>query len=395
MLADRIPEIQAALAEADLDGWFFSCFQLNDPISLDLLGLNTGQLVTRRCYYLVPREGDPRKLTHTLESTMLDHLPGSGEHYLTWRELSGALENLVTGCRRLAAQYSPRNELPSISRLDAGTAELLTGLGVELISAADLAQAFAATWSEEQIAGHHRASRHLHEIVKASFDRVADHLRQGRPIDEYAVQRYILERFEQAGLWTESDPIVGVNRHSADPHYQPGPDQSAPIEPGDFLLIDLWAKERPPISVYADITWCGVCAAEPTPRHQEIFSIVVAARDAGLELVQSRFPQQPVCGFEVDDATRGVIDRAGYGDAFFHRTGHSIDTNDHGQGANMDNLETHDTRLLLPMTGFSIEPGIYLPEEFGVRSEINVVLTADGAEVSGAEPQRELLRLLA
>lgn len=395
MLADRIPEIQAALAEADLDGWFFSCFQLNDPISLDLLGLNTGQLVTRRCYYLVPREGEPRKLTHTLESTMLDHLPGSGGHYLTWRELSGALGNLVTGCRRLAAQYSPRNELPSISRLDAGTAELLQGLGVELISAADLAQAFAATWSEEQVAGHHRASRHLHEIVRTAFDRVSDHLRRGQAIDEYAVQRYILGRFEQAGLWTESDPIVGVNRHSADPHYQPGPDLSSPIERGDFLLIDLWAKEKPPISVYADITWCGVCAAEPTARHQEIFSIVAAARDAGLELVQSRYPQQPVRGFEVDDATRGVIVDAGYGDAFFHRTGHSIDTNDHGQGANMDNLETHDTRRLLPMTGFSIEPGIYLPEEFGVRSEINVVLTTDGAEVSGAEPQRELLRLLA
>jgi Xaa-Pro aminopeptidase len=395
MLAERITEIQDNLAAAGLDGWLFTCFQHNDPISLDLLGLDEGQLVTRRCYYLIPREGEPRKLNHVLEPAMLDHLPGSGGHYLTWQELAGALRDLVAGCSRLAAQYSPRNELPSISRLDAGTAELLRDLGIELVSAADLAQAFAATWSEEQMASHQRASKHLHGIVLDAFDQVAQRLKRGESGDEYAVQQYILERFEQAGMWTESDPIVGVNANSADPHYQPAPDKSSPIRSGDFLLIDLWAKEKQAGSIYADITWCGVCAASPTDRQQEIFSIVAAARDAGLELVRSSFPHRPVRGFEVDDATRGVIVEAGYGEHFFHRTGHSIDTSDHGQGANMDNLETHDTRSLLPMTGFSIEPGIYLTGDFGVRSEINVVLTPIGAEVSGAEPQRELLRLLA
>jgi Xaa-Pro aminopeptidase len=231
--------------------------------------------------------------------------------------------------------------------------------------------------------------------VRSAFDRVFATLRAGGEDDEYAVQQYILERFEAAGLWTDSAPIVGVNAHSADPHYQPGPDRSSVIRPGDFLLIDLWAKEKQPSSVYADITWVGVCAAAPTDRQQEVFSVVAGARDAAWELVRSRYPHTPVRGFEVDDAAREVIRKAGYGDFFIHRTGHSIGITDHGQGANMDNLETHDTRALLPMTGFSIEPGVYIVGDFGVRSEINVALTPEGAEITGAEPQRELLRLLA
>lgn len=396
MLAERIPAIQSALAEAGLEGWFFACFQQNDPIGLDLLGLaGEGKLVTRRCYYLVPREGEPRKLVHALEPAMLDHLPGSKSVYLTWQKHREEMAKLVSGFRRLAAQYSPNNELPTVSRLDAGTADLLRSAGIELVSAADLAQRFAATWSEEQLAGHRRANVHLHRIALEAFHRVSDALRRGDQIDEYAIQRFILDAFELAGLWAESDPIVGVNAHSADPHYQPGPEQTSPIREGDFLLIDLWAKEKPPGSVYADITWVGVCAASPSARQQEIFTVAAAARDAGWDLVRNRYPSQPVRGFEVDDATRGVIRRAGYGDLFIHRTGHSIGISDHGQGANMDNLETHDTRLLLPMTGFSIEPGIYLPGDFGVRSEINVALTPEGAEITGGEPQRELLRLLA
>lgn len=396
MLAERIPAIQSALAEAGLDGWFFACFQQNDPIGLDLLGLSgEGKLVTRRCYYLVPREGEPRKLVHGLEPAMLDHLPGSKSVYTTWQKHREEIAKLVSGFKRLAAQYSPNNELPSVSRLDAGTAELVRAAGAELVSAADLAQRFAATWSQEQLEGHRRANVHLHRIVLEAFNRVADALRRGDEIDEYAIQRFILDAFDRAGLWAESDPIVGVNAHSADPHYQPGPDHSSPIRKGDFLLIDLWAKEKQPGSVYADITWVGVCGASPTDRQREVFDVVAGARDAAWELVRGRFPHQPVRGFEVDDAAREVIQKAGYGDLFIHRTGHSIGITDHGQGANMDNLETHDTRLLLPMTGFSIEPGIYIPGDFGVRLEINVALTADAAEITGAEPQRELLRLLA
>ena len=294
MLADRIPEIQSALADAGLDGWFFACFQRNDPIGLDLLGLaDENKLITRRCYYLVPRSGEPRQLVHALEPAMLDHLPGGKAVYLTWQQHREELARLVGGCRRLAAQYSPDNELPTVSRLDAGTAELLRTAGAELASAADLAQRFAATWSDEQLAGHRRANVHLHRIVLEAFQHVGERLRRGDEIDEYAVQRFILDAFAQAGLWAEADPIVGVNAHSADPHYQPGPDHSSPVRRGDFLLIDLWAKEKRPASVYADITWCGVCAAAPTDRQQEIFSIVAGARDAAWELVRGRWPRQP------------------------------------------------------------------------------------------------------
>ncbi len=394
MLAERLPEIRQALAEAELDGWLFACFQHNDPISLELLGLPEDQLVTRRCYYLVRREGGPLKLVHQLEPAMLDHLPGETARYLTWRQHADGLGRLVSGIGRLAAQYSPQNELPSISRLDAGTAELLRDGGVELVSSAELVQQFAATWNDEQLAGHRRASTLLHEIVHAAFARVGSVLRDGAEIDEHAVQQFILENFERAGLWAESPPIVGVNANSADPHYQPDAQRTSPIRRGDFLLIDLWAKEKRPTSVYADITWCGVCAARPGERHQQVFEVVAAARDAGLELVRSRYPGAVVRGYEVDDATRAVIAAAGYGERFIHRTGHSIGVQDHGHGANMDNLETHDRRPLAPMTGFSIEPGVYLTGEFGVRSEINVALTPDGVEVTGGEPQRELLRLL-
>jgi Xaa-Pro aminopeptidase len=397
MLARQIPEIQSALAAAGLDGWFFACFQQNDPLGMSLLGLTgEGKLVSRRCYYLIPREGEPKKLVHAIEPQMLDHLPGEKSIYNTWQGHSDGVASLVSGFPRLAAQYSPNNELPTVSRLDAGTFDLLRAAGVEVVSSADLAQQFVATWSPEQLAGHRRANVHLHRIALDAFHHVAGVLRRGDQIDEYAVQRFILDAFDIAGLWAESDPIVGVNAHSADPHYQPGPGNSAPIRQGDFLLIDLWAKEKAAAdSVYADICWVGVCAAAPTAKQQEVFSVVAAARDASWELVRDRFPHQTVRGFEVDDAAREVIRKADYGDLFLHRTGHSIGVTDHGQGANMDNLETHDTRALLPMTGFSIEPGIYIAGDFGVRSEINVALTHEGPEITGAEPQRELLRLLA
>jgi Xaa-Pro aminopeptidase len=305
------------------------------------------------------------------------------------------MQRLVRDCRRLAAQYSPRNELPTCSRLDAGTAELLASFGVELVTSADLIQRFAAVWSPEQLAGHRRANVSLHRIVRAAFDFTAERLRAGRPLDEYAVQQFIVAAFERDGLHTEAEPIVGINGHAADPHYVPTAESAWPVRPGDFLLIDLWAKEKAPESVYGDITWCGVCAPAPTDRQQEIWTIARDARDAGIELVRSRWPATPIRGYEVDDAVRGVIRRAGYGDQFIHRTGHSIGITDHGQGANMDNLETHDTRRLIAMTGFSIEPGIYFPDEFGVRTEVNIALTAEAAEVTGGEPQTELLRLLA
>jgi Xaa-Pro dipeptidase len=395
MIADRIPDIQQALRDAELDGWLFAVFQLNDPISLDLLGLGGNHMVTRRCYYLVPAQGQPRKLVNRLEPAMLDALPGTTAAYTTWQEHRGAVEALVAGAKRLAAQYSPLNQIPTVSRLDAGTAELVRGAGVELVSSAELVQRFAATWSDQQLAGHRRACTALHELVRAAFGLVGDALRRGDAIDEHAVQRFLLEGFERRGIWAESAPIVGVNAHSADPHYQPKPTGSSPIEKGDFLLIDLWAKERAPQSVYADITWVGSCAAAPTDRQNEVFLAVAGARDAAFALIASRYPKAAVRGYEVDRAARDTIERAGYGPQFFHRTGHSIGITDHGQGANMDDLETHDERRLQVMTGFSIEPGIYFPGDFGVRSEINVALLPDRAEITGGEPQRDLLKLLA
>ncbi|MEO8276113.1 MAG: M24 family metallopeptidase [Thermoanaerobaculia bacterium] len=395
MLANRILEIQAALVEAELDGWFFAVFQSNDPISSDLLGLANKALVTRRCYYVVPSHGEPRKLVSTLEPAMLDHLPGTKAVYTTWQQHRQQLELLVRDCGRLAAQYSPRNEIPTVSRLDAGTAELLTSFGCALRTSADLAQRFAAVWNQEQLEGHRRANVHLHRIAREAFALVSAHLGAERTIDERRVQQFILEAFEQAGLHTEAPPIVGVNEHSADPHFEPAAEGSSPIRRGDFLLIDLWAKEKKSAeSVYADITWCGVCADAPTDRQEEIWRIARDARDAGIQLVQERWPSTPIHGFEVDDATREVIRVAGYGDAFYHRTGHSIGIKDHGQGANMDNLETHDTRRLIAMTGFSIEPGIYLAGEFGVRTEVNIALTPTTAEVTGGAAQHDLLRLL-
>ncbi len=395
MLADCLPKIQEALEEAELDGWLFAVFQGNDPISLELLGLGGKGLVTRRCYYLVPRRGEPRKLVHGLEPAMLDHLPGSKAVYTTWQQHRREMERFLRDCSQLAAQYSPNDELPTVSRLDAGTAELLVSFGVKLASAAELVQRFAAVWTDAQLDSHRRANTHLHRIVREAFADVADHLRAGRDIDEYRVQQFVLEAFEKAGLHTFAPPIVGVNAHSADPHFEPTAETASPIRRGDFLLIDLWAKEKAPGSIYGDITWCGVCDAAPTDRQQEIWTHVMNARDAAIRLVQARWPGAAIRGYEVDDAARGVIDAAGYGDAFFHRTGHSIGIEDHGQGANMDNYETHDTRRLMAMTGFSIEPGIYLEGDFGVRSEVNIALTPDAAEVTGGEAQRELLRLLA
>lgn len=393
MLSEKIDEIQEALREAGADGWLFTVFQQNDPISLRLLGVGTDHLVTRRCYYLVPAQGEPRKLVHDLEPAQLDHLPGSKASYRTWREHREGLAELVSGIGTLAAQYSPGAELPTVSRLDLGTAELLKGAGCDLVSAADLVQLFAATWSQEQLESHRRAARVLHKTVLAAFDRVKAALAAGDEIDEYTIQRFILERFEQAGLVTDSPPNVSVGPHSADPHYQPTAEKTTAIRRGDLLLIDLWARENTSGSIFGDITWTAVCAPSPTDKQQEVFETVRNARDAALELIRSRYPAGEVRGYEVDDAARKVIDDAGYGKWFIHRTGHSIESSLHGQGANMDNLETHDTRRLIPWTGFSIEPGIYLPGDFGVRSEVNVALTPEGVEVTGGDPQQELLRL--
>jgi Xaa-Pro aminopeptidase len=289
-------------------------------------------------------------------------------------------------------QYSPQNAIPYVSRVDAGTVELVRAFGVEVRSSADLVQRFEAVWSREQYASHRRAARGVREVVSEAFVEIGRRAQAGAGCSEAAIQRFILERFERRGLATAHPPIVAAGPHSADPHYQPA-EPSAPIAAGDFVLIDLWAKE--PQGVYADITWTGYVGAEVPARYADVFAVVRRARDAGVEAVRAAVRAgRTLRGCEVDDTVRAVIGAAGYGDRFVHRTGHSIGYEVHGNGANVDGFETRDERRLLPHTCFSIEPGIYLSGEFGVRSEVNVYVDATDAVVTGLPVQDRVVAIL-
>ena len=386
MDAQRLRAIQAALQDERLDGWLFYDFRGSDPLAYRILGLDSGTLSTRRWYYFVPDDGPPVGLVSTVEPHRLDGLPGTTRTFFTWQEHDGALAEILRGPRRIAMQYSPRNAIPYVARVDAGTLELVRESGVEVVSSADLVQRFEAVWTDAQWHSHVRAADAVGDTVHAAFD----YLRSAAPVSEYEVQRFILERFARHGLTTHHPPVVAAGAHSADPHYTPGPEGSAVIRPGDFVLIDLWAKE--PHGVYADITWTGFMGTSVPDRYRTIFEIVRNARDAAVAFVENRVGQgQAFSGHEVDAAARAVITDAGYGDRFIHRTGHSIGEEVHGNGANMDGAETRDTRRVLPRTCFSIEPGIYLPGEFGVRSEIDVYVTERDVRVTGRPAQTEVV----
>ncbi|MGH7966654.1 MAG: M24 family metallopeptidase, partial [Candidatus Binatia bacterium] len=354
------------------------------------LGLDPAAISTRRWYYFIPAHGEPVGIVSSVEPHRLDILPGRKRVFLSWQQHQECLAETLSGVRRVAMQYSPGNAIPYVSRVDAGTIELIRQLGIEVVSAANLVQRFEAVWTPVQWQSHVRAAKGVRETVDAAFAHIREHPGE----TEYAVQQFILDCFSARGLTTYHPPIVAVNAHSADPHYTPSAEHCASICPGDFVLIDLWAKE--PQGVYADITWTGFMGAEVPSRYQEIFTLVRDARDAAIAFVKERVRQgQPFCGYEVDAASRQVITDAGYGDRFVHRTGHSIGEEVHGNGANMDGLETHDERLVLPATCFSIEPGIYLPGEFGVRSEVNVYVTEREAIVTGEPMQKEVIAILA
>jgi Xaa-Pro aminopeptidase len=395
----NIIAIQQALRDAGLDGWLFYDFRGSDPLAARILKLDPSRHMTRRWYYLIPTEGTPIKIVHRIEPQVLDDVPGEVRLYLSWQEQHERLRQALATLGRapkVSMQYTPLNAIPYISRVDAGTIELVRSFGAEVVTSADLVQRFEAVWTKDQYASHCEAATKLRRIVDEAFGRVREEVVRGAPFTEYDLQQDILSRIKAGGMQTYFPPIAAVNAHSADPHYSPRAEGATPIRRGDLVLIDLWAKGTAPGSMYGDITWTAYVGETVPARYAEVFAIVAAARDAAVAFVQQevsagRFP----CGGEVDDVCREVIRKAGYGDRFVHRTGHSIGEEVHGNGANIDNLETRDGRRLLPHTCFSIEPGIYLPGEFGIRSEVDVYLTEREAIVTGVPVQTAIVPILA
>ncbi len=388
--------IQQAIREAGFDGWLFYDFHNRDVISYRILGMDLEKSTSRRWLYWVPASGDPVRLVHGVEPTRLDEVPGEKRVYVTWNQLHEALGNLFGDAGRVAMQYSPDCDIPYISVADAGIVELVRKAGgVEVVSSADLVSRFEAVFGEEGETSHRRAMGTVHRVRKESFAKIGAAVAAGKELTEYRVAMFILDRFEQEGLDAGGHmPIVGVNEHPADPHFEPTSENTFTFGMEQTLLIDLWAREKPPTSIFADITWCGYIGENPPEEYLRMWQIVCDARDAGCELAIERFEKNdPVEGWEVDDATRKVINDAGYGDYFIHRTGHSIGFEVHGNGANIDNFETRDRRRILPGTCFSIEPGIYLEGKMAVRTEVDVLISPDGrAEVTG-EIQKDLIML--
>jgi Xaa-Pro dipeptidase len=330
---------------------------------------------------------------HKIEPKVLDPLTGSTTYYSGWRDQQIHLPALLAGCKRIAMQYSPNCAVPYVSNVDAGTIELVRGYGVEVATSANLIQVFEAVWSTAQYESHKQAGILVDAIRRAAFARVSGALRSGARATEYEIQQFICDNFKSNGLTYDHGPIVAVNGNASNPHYEPDREHSSEIRTGDLLLIDMWAKLDQPRAVYYDITWTGYCGANPLQEMLHVFAAVTGARDAAVTCVKSAVDAGvPLAGFQVDDACRGFLSERGLDEHFFHRTGHSIGEEVHGNGANMDNYETHDERLVIPGTCFSVEPGVYLPA-FGIRSEVNVYRGQDSAEVTG-EVQTELLRLL-
>jgi Xaa-Pro dipeptidase len=393
MLTERM---QQALRAAGLDGWLFFDHHRRDPLAYRILRLPEELQPTRRWYYLVPSQGEPRKLVHRIEGGSLDSLPGSKQFYSSWTEQQQQLRALLSGGSqgnpRIAMQYSPQCLIPYVSMVDAGTLELVRASGAEVVSSADLIQEFEARWTEEQFQMHLEAGKLVDSIWREAFDLIGERLRSAGPITEYEVQQFIRHRFSISGLTTDHGPIVAVNANASDPHYEPTRDRTAHIQNGDVVVIDLWAKLTHPDAVYYDITWTGFCGDTIPEKVQNVFEIVRDARKSASQFVIDNVAAgEPLAGYQVDDVARGHIEKHGFGEYFFHRTGHSIGAETHGTGANMDNLESHDDRRIIPSTCFSVEPGIYLPE-FGIRSEVNVYVGAGYATVTGQQ-QEQMIRI--
>jgi Xaa-Pro dipeptidase len=388
----QLDAIQKTLQEAQLDGWLFYDHHHRDPIAYRILGLSEGLHITRRWYYFVPATGEPHKLVHRVESQRLDPLPGKAQLYSAWQELESGLRQMLSGAERIAMQYSPRNAIMYVSMVDAGTIEVLRELGKTIVSSADLVSRFEAVLSPEQEKSHYEAQAKIDAILEAGFREIGRRVRSGAGTTEYEMVQWFQHAMADAGLVWEHGPNVSVNANSVDGHYEPTAEVHSPIRSGDFLLIDIWARPNREATVFYDITWTGVVDREATAHEQAVFTTVRSARDAAITKVKQAFAAgKPIAGWEADDAARAIIRDAGYADFFTHRTGHNIAAELHGNGAHLDNLETHDERLLLPHTCFSVEPGIYL-KDFGIRSEVNMMTGDRDATVTG-RIQTELVRV--
>lgn len=389
---ELVDRIQETLRQEKIEGWLFYNFRGSNVFATRILDLPPHLTQTRRYYYLIPAKGTPRKLVHNIEQYNLDHLPGERKVYLSWQSLEEGLAWLLDGMSSVAMEYSPRNAIPYVSNVDAGTVELIRGTGVNIVSSANLVQYFEARWDHEQTKDNERTATHLRQIVDLAFGFIKQRINAGTDTTEYDVQQFMLSEFRKRGIVTQSDPNCSVNANSANPHYEPTKEIHSPVRKGDFVLIDLWAKTDKPRSVYADITWTGYVGEKVPEEYTKVFEVVKGGRDAALNMVRSAFAaQKEICGYQVDDAARRFISEKGYGEYFIHRTGHSIGEEIHGNGANMDNLETRDERKLIPGTSFSIEPGIYLPGKIGIRSEIDVVISTSGEVIVTGSPMQEIL----
>jgi Xaa-Pro dipeptidase len=385
--------MQTDLLAARVDGWLFYDFRGRDPIAQRILKL-PGGMRTRRWFYFVPAKGTPRKLVHKIEAQALESLPGETFYYADLKELEKGLSKILARAKNVAMQYSPKNAIPYVSMVDAGTIEMVRGVGAKVVSSADLVQKYEACWTVEQLRSHEAAGRAIDIIMRGAFQHAAKCVREGTALTEYELKRWIQGGFDAAGLHTEEGPDVAVGPHASDPHYGPTPETAARIRKDDLLLLDVWGKLKTPGSVYYDITWVGYLGKKVPKKCAKVFRAVKDARDKAVDLIcSSAAAGDPLQGWQVDKAARSVIEKAGYGKYFFHRTGHNIGETIHGNGANMDGLESHDVRRLIPHTCTSVEPGIYLPE-FGIRSEVNVYIDEHSARVTGAV-QNEILALLA
>jgi Xaa-Pro aminopeptidase len=387
--------IQSAVRDQGLDGWLLYDFRGINVLAARVLG--TSPKLSRRWAYYIPATGEPKKLVHAIEPAALDHLPGADKTvYLKWQEFEAGIGSLVSGAKRVAMEYSPRNGNMYISRVDAGTVEVVRSFAVEVVSSGDLIQLFEATWSDAQWALHQEAAGHTDAAYGVAWGFIAEQIREHGFVVETAVQARIMKHFADHGMTTYSPPIVGEGPHSADPHFEPAARIDRRIGPGSFVLIDLWAKMDKPGAVYSDLTRVGYVGEDVPAKVNEVFHVVRDARDAGIDRVRRAFARgEPLQGWQVDAATREVIEKAGYGKYFIHRTGHNIGQETHGNGCHMDGLETREERQVMRRTCFSIEPGVYLPGEFGVRSEVNVYVDADGGvHVTGGPLQTEVRRVL-